>query len=49
MYIDFGYFGWDDPVKLTSDFIWHAGMVISNHSPLIWRFSTHFQNMYALF
>ena len=23
---DFEYFGWDDPVKLTADFIWHPAM-----------------------
>jgi hypothetical protein len=27
-FIDFEYFGWDDPVKLVSDFYWHPGMVI---------------------
>ena len=26
--IDFEYFGWDDPVKLTSDFCWHPGMTL---------------------
>ena len=25
-FIDFEYFGWDDPVKLVSDFYWHPGM-----------------------
>lgn len=25
-FIDFEYFGWDDPVKLAADFIWHPGM-----------------------
>jgi hypothetical protein len=28
-FIDFEYFGWDDPVKLTSDFLWHPGMSLS--------------------
>jgi len=28
-FIDFEYFGWDDPVKLISDFYWHPGMTIS--------------------
>ena len=36
IYIDFEYFGWDDPVKLTSDFIWHAGMDISNQAKIVW-------------
>ncbi len=26
VFIDFEYFGWDDPVKLVSDFYWHPGM-----------------------
>ncbi len=29
MFIDFEYFGWDDPVKLISDFYWHPGMNLS--------------------
>ena len=36
IYIDFEYFGWDDPVKLTSDFIWHAGMDITNKAQHKW-------------
>ena len=28
-FIDFEYFGWDDPVKLVSDFYWHPGMSLS--------------------
>jgi len=28
-FIDFDYFGWDDPVKLTADFLWHPGMNLS--------------------
>lgn len=26
VFFDFEYFGWDDPVKLVSDFFWHPGM-----------------------
>jgi hypothetical protein len=29
-FIDFEYFGWDDPVKLVSDFYWHPGMNLSH-------------------
>jgi len=29
-FIDFEYFGWDDPVKLVLDFIFHPGMVLDN-------------------
>jgi|APSaa5957512535_1039671.scaffolds.fasta_scaffold24530_3 hypothetical protein len=36
IYIDFEYFGWDDPVKLTSDFIWHAGMDVSSKAQDNW-------------
>jgi hypothetical protein len=28
-FIDFEYFGWDDPVKLTADFLWHPAMRLS--------------------
>ena len=29
IFVDFEYFGWDDPVKLISDFYWHPGMNLS--------------------
>jgi hypothetical protein len=29
VFIDFEYFGWDDPVKLSSDFLWHPGHHLS--------------------
>lgn len=28
-FVDFDYFGWDDPVKLTADFVLHPGMNLS--------------------
>src|SRR5260221_2700014 len=28
-FIDFEYFGWDDPVKLLADVVWHPGMRLS--------------------
>ena len=28
VFLDFEYFGWDDPVKLTADFLHHPGMVL---------------------
>jgi phosphotransferase family enzyme len=28
-FIDFEYFGWDDPVKLAADFLWHPAMELS--------------------
>jgi hypothetical protein len=27
-FLDFEYFGWDDPVKLVSDVVWHPGMAL---------------------
>jgi hypothetical protein len=27
-FIDFEYFGWDDPVKLVADVVWHPGMAL---------------------
>jgi len=30
IFIDFEYFGWDDPVKLVSDFFWHPAMNLTN-------------------
>jgi len=35
-FLDFEYFGRDDPVKLMSDFIWHPGMSLSNSQKNIW-------------
>ncbi len=29
VFIDFEYFGWDDPVKLVADFLWHPAMHLS--------------------
>ena len=28
-FVDFEYFGWDDPVKVTSDFVLHPGMQLT--------------------
>jgi len=36
VYFDFEYFGWDDPVKLISDFLWHPGMEISIEQKQKW-------------
>jgi hypothetical protein len=30
VFVDFEYFGWDDPVKLACDFIWHPGMSLKS-------------------
>jgi len=29
VFLDFEYFGWDDPVKLAADFLLHPGMVLT--------------------
>jgi hypothetical protein len=29
-FLDFEYFGWDDPVKLTADFLLHPGMTLDS-------------------
>ena len=36
-FIDFEYFGWDDPVKLTADFLWHPSMNLSNLQSKKWQ------------
>jgi hypothetical protein len=30
VFLDFEYFGWDDPVKLTADFLLHPGMMLDS-------------------
>lgn len=37
VFVDFEYFGWDDPVRLVSDFIVHPGMALSSHHQNIFR------------
>ena len=38
--IDFEYFGWDDPVKLISDFCWHPGMQLTEQLRKLWLAKT---------
>ncbi|EMN90725.1 phosphotransferase [Leptospira weilii] len=33
---DLEYFGWDDPVKLISDFLWHPGMNLTESERVVW-------------
>jgi thiamine kinase-like enzyme len=35
-FIDFEYFGRDDPVKLVADFIWHPGMELNTSQKIKW-------------
>ena len=35
-WLDFEYFGWDDPAKLICDFLWHPGMQLSNELKQEW-------------
>ena len=37
IFIDFDYFGWDDPVKLTADFIWHPAMKLNSQMTKNWK------------
>lgn len=41
VFCDFEYFGWDDPVKLVSDFVLHPGMALGP------RFATRFEKQAA--
>ncbi|MDP7559493.1 MAG: hypothetical protein QF745_03020, partial [Planctomycetota bacterium] len=36
-FIDFEYFGWDDPVKLTADFLWHPAMELNPEISAQWE------------
>ena len=36
-FLDFDYFGWDDPVKLTADFIWHPAMNLNDELKEKWK------------
>jgi hypothetical protein len=36
VFLDFEYFGRDDPVKLMADFIWHPGMKLNNLQKIDW-------------
>ena len=37
VFVDFEYFGWDDPVKLTADFMWHPAMNLDVEDSLYWE------------
>lgn len=45
VFLDFDYFGWDDPVKLVADFVLHPGMQLSE--PLKRRFVAAAGQVYA--
>lgn len=36
VFLDLEYFGWDDPVKLTADFLWHPGFALSSAERSEW-------------
>ena len=60
-FFDFEYFGWDDPVKLTSDFILHPSMNLTDSQKKYWlqkmkvifkndyNFSKRFHASYSLY
>lgn len=31
-FVDFEYFGWDDPVKMIADVVWHPGSALEGHA-----------------
>lgn len=37
VFIDFDYFGWDDPVKLAADFLWHPAMELRSKLAVEWK------------
>ena len=39
-FLDFEYFGWDDPVKLAADFIWHPAMRLDDNLKQKWKNAT---------
>lgn len=39
VFLDFEYFGFDDPAKLINDFVWHPGMLISDEVKKYWTLS----------
>ena len=49
-FIDFEYFGLDDPVKLLCDFLWHPAMSLTNNQKLLFtkEFFKIFKNDYLL-
>jgi len=36
LFLDFEYFGWDDPAKLASDFLWHPAFALSEPEQAAW-------------
>jgi hypothetical protein len=45
VFIDFEYFGWDDPVKLVADVVWHPAMALPE--PLARRFVAATRRLYG--
>lgn len=45
VFIDFDYFGWDDPVKLTNDFLLHPGMQLRGAAKC--RFAATMRSVYG--
>ncbi|GIL41456.1 phosphotransferase [Roseiterribacter gracilis] len=46
-FVDFEYFGWDDPVKLTADTLWHPAGSLANDSLLAERFRRGAASVYG--
>lgn len=45
VFVDFEYFGWDDPVKITSDFLWHPAMNLAEEGKQ--RFVNRMQDLFS--
>jgi hypothetical protein len=45
VFLDFEYFGWDDPVKVTADFMLHPGTPLA--ASLRWRFRVAAERLYG--
>jgi hypothetical protein len=45
-FVDFEYFGWDDPVKLVADVLWHPGMALGQ--PLRQKFFRSAADVYEV-
>ena len=37
VFLDFEYFGWDDPVKLTADLFWHPAFALASREQAAWH------------
>ena len=48
-YVDFEYFGWDDPAKAVGDFLLHPNLIMQLEKPLKQQFVTRFVDHFCTF